>query len=175
MSVAWDSIVHGLEHGEPLPVDPSAHAAELRAAGASFVTLKRAGELRGCVGSLEAEDPLVVDVARNAFRAAFHDSRFARLTPSELAGLDLHVSVLSPLERLDVTSERELLGALRPGIDGIVIREGARRGTFLPAVWDSLPEPADFLRELRQKAGLPEDTWSAAFEVYRYTVRSVAG
>ena len=93
---------------------------------------------------------------------------------AELAGLALHVALLSPLERLAVASEAELLAALRPGIDGLVLRVGARRATFLPAVWEDLPEPAAFLRQLKRKAELAEEAWPPGAEVWRYTVRDVA-
>lgn len=170
-ALARASIEHGLERHVPLPVAVEdllpAHAAP----GASFVTLTRSGALRGCVGSLEAHRPLARDVAHNAFAAAFHDLRFAPLVRDELAELEVRVSVLGPLERLAPTSEAELLAALRPGVDGLVLAEGARRATFLPAVWDQLPEPRRFLEALRCKAGLPPDYWSGTLEVHRYDVR----
>jgi AmmeMemoRadiSam system protein A len=157
-------------HGaDPLEIDPEAHAPRLRAPGASFVTLRHEGELRGCVGRLEAVDPLVRDVARSAHRAACADVRFDRVLPHELAGLELKISVLSALEPLRVQSEADLLAALRPGVDGLVLREGVRGATFLPAVWDSLPAPEEFLRELLRKAGLPAGYWSPTMRLERYT------
>jgi AmmeMemoRadiSam system protein A len=162
--------VEGAAHGaDLLEIDPDAHAPRLRAPGASFVTLRREGELRGCVGRLEAVEPLVRDVARSAYRAACADTRFERVLPHELTGLELKISVLSPLEPLRVASEAELLAALRPGVDGLVLREGARGATFLPAVWESLSAPEDFLRELLRKAGLPERHWSPTLRFERYT------
>jgi AmmeMemoRadiSam system protein A len=116
----------------------------------------------------------VVDVARNAFGAAFADPRFPPLHAGEAAGLEVHLSILGPLERLDVACEAELLRALRPGVDGLVLRDGARRATFLPAVWESVSGPPAFVRELRRKAGLEPDHWSATLEVFRYTVESVS-
>ena len=162
--------VEGAAHGAPLlEVDPDEHAPRLRAPGASFVTLRHASELRGCVGRLEAVDPLVRDVARSAHRAACADTRFERVLPHELVSLELKISVLSPLEPLRVESEAELLSALRPGVDGLVLRDGARGATFLPAVWESLPAPEAFLRELLRKAGLPERYWSQTLRLERYT------
>lgn len=169
--VARASIAHGLREHVPLDVDARAHPAPLCEPGASFVTLRKGGELRGCTGSLEATRPLVCDVAHNAFRSAFGDPRFYPLRPEELEELDLHISVLSPLVSFPVASEAELLAALRPGIDGLVLREGARGATFLPAVWESLPDPADFLAHLRAKAGLPPGHWSATLRFERYTTR----
>ena len=174
LALARASIEHGLAEGRPLPVEPAAYEPELRRVAASFVTLERGGTLRGCIGTIEAHRPLVVDVAENAFAAAFRDPRFAPLLAAELAGLALHVALLSPLERLAVASEAELLAALRPGIDGLVLRVGARRATFLPAVWEDLPEPAAFLRQLKRKAELAEEAWPPGAEVWRYTVRDVA-
>ena len=162
--------VEGAAHGSDVPeVDPETHAPRLRAPGASFVTLRREGELRGCVGRLEAVDPLVRDVARSAHRAACADTRFERVLPHELAGLELKISVLSALEPMRVASEAALLAALRPGVDGLVLREGVRGATFLPAVWESLPAPEEFLRELLRKAGLPERYWSPTLRFERYT------
>jgi AmmeMemoRadiSam system protein A len=117
----------------------------------------------------------VVDVARNAFGAAFADPRFPRVGAGEASELEVHLSILGPLEPLAVTCEAELLRALRPGVDGLVLRDGACHATFLPAVWESLSTPHHFLCELRRKAGLAPDHWSATLEVFRYTVESVSG
>ena len=152
-------------------MDPAGFAAELRELRASFVTLERCGALRGCIGTIEAHRALVVDVAENAFAAAFSDPRFAPLARHELADLEVRVSLLSPLERLAAVSEAALLAQLRPGIDGLVLRVGATRATFLPAVWEDLPEPTAFLRALLRKAELPESDWPRGAELWRYTVR----
>jgi len=169
-AIAREAIAYALrEHVAP-ELDPELFPAALREPGASFVTLEIAGQLRGCTGSLEPTRPLVCDVARNAYRSAFEDPRFPMLRPEELPALDLHVSLLSALVPLPVTSERELLDALRPGVDGLVLREGARSATFLPAVWRSLPDPEAFLEHLRIKAGLPRGYWSEGLRFERYTV-----
>ena len=170
IDVAHDAIRHRLERNGPLAVDPARYPAPLREQRASFVTLRTDGELRGCTGHLEATQPLVADVARSAHQAAFADPRFPPLRAAELPGIEIHVSVLGPLEPLAVVSEDELLEALRPGEDGLVLREGARQATFLPAVWESLPEPRAFLTELMSKAGL--DGWSRRIECFRYGVES---
>ena len=173
LDVARQSIEWGLRTGQPLAVDPDAYPPELGKLRATFVTLRRNGELRGCVGGLVASRPLVADVARSAFGAAFRDNRFPPLEASELEQLEIHISILSPLEPLSAPDEKALLEAIRPGIDGIVVRDGARQGTFLPAVWESLPEPGAFWRELKRKAGLPLDTWSGRWEIFHYTVESL--
>ena len=172
LEVARRSVENGLRDARALVVDPSCYAAALGEQRATFVTLRKGGQLRGCIGTLEASAPLVVDVAENAYKAAFCDPRFEPLERDELPTLDIHLAVLSQLVSLQVRSERALLDAIRPGVDGLVLREGARRGTFLPAVWSQLPEPEDFLRELKRKAGLPTDRWSSQIEVERYTVES---
>lgn len=173
LAIARDSIEHGLREGTPLVVETDALPDALRAVRATFTTLRRDGALRGCVGSLDASKPLAADVADSAFRAAFRDPRFPPLRASELAGLALHVAVLGPLERIDVDSRDALLAALRPGRDGLVIEDGPHRGTFLPAVWDTLPRPADFLGALEEKAGLAVGHWSPSLRAWRYEVASV--
>ncbi|UCH53983.1 MAG: AmmeMemoRadiSam system protein A [Pseudomonadota bacterium] len=166
------SIASGLE-GERLAVRPDEFSAMLAAPAASFVTLRIGAELRGCIGTLEAERALIVDVVSNAYSSAFRDPRFAPVTRGEFDELDIHISVLSAPEPMSFGSEVELLAQLRPGIDGLVLEEGAYRGTFLPAVWEQLAEPHDFLRQLKRKAGLPVDYWSATLRVSRYTASSI--
>jgi len=172
LAIARDSIEHGLHEGEPLRLHPEDFDPLLAAPGAAFVTLQRGGSLRGCIGSLEAYRPLVTDVAENAFAAAFRDPRFPPLSPAELDDLDIQVSVLSPPEPLEFDSEADLLAKIRPGTDGLIIEDLGHRGTFLPSVWESLPEPELFWRHLKQKAGLPPDHWSPTLRVYRYTTES---
>ncbi len=174
LAVARASVAHGLAHARPLSVDAAALSPALRAAGASFVTLRaRGGALRGCIGSLEATRPLAADVAENAYRAAFHDPRFAPLAAGELPGLRIHLSILSAPEPLPATCEADLLARLRPGVDGLVLEDGFARATFLPDVWEQLPTPREFVRRLKQKAGLPSDHWSSTLRFQRYTARSI--
>lgn len=172
LRVARASIEHRLR-GEKLRVELTEYSEGLRDPGASFVTLMLRGELRGCVGSLEAKRPLVVDVAHNARAAAFDDPRFPALTPDEGGQLELHISVLSALEPIACEHEGDVIRALRPGVDGLVIEEGRLRATYLPTVWDSLPEPREFLRQLKRKAGLSPDHWSTRLRVRRYTIQTI--
>ena len=144
--------------------------AGLSANGAVFVTLLKDGELRGCIGSLEARRPLVEDVSQHAWDAAFNDPRFAPLQAEELEGLTLHLSRLAQPELLDVASEPELVDRLRPGIDGLILEEGRRRATYLPQVWTQIPDAARFVRFLKRKGGWPERYWSPAMRVWRYEV-----
>jgi AmmeMemoRadiSam system protein A len=168
LRLARSSIEHGLEHGEPLPVNCDELHQALTQPAATFTTLRLAGNLRGCCGTLEAAFPLAADVARSAFQAAFRDSRFNPVEETELQKLKLEVSVLSSLEPIPVTDEADLLSQLQPGTDGLVIVEGGRRATFLPKVWESLPEPRRFVAQLKAKCGLPRDYWSERLEFLRY-------
>ncbi len=172
LELAEASIRHGLEHGRPLSPAPEDYPAVPTTPGACFVTLHSHGELRGCIGSLQAHQPLLDDVAYNAFAAAFSDPRFPPLRESELPGLEIHLSLLSEATPIDFLSEEDLLQQLRPGEDGLVLEEGRRRGTFLPSVWEQLPTNELFLRHLKQKAGLPPDYWSDTLKVSRYTTES---
>ncbi len=138
--------------------------------GASFVTLTLQGELRGCIGTLEAHRPLGVDVRENAVAAAFHDPRFMPLSVAEFDAIRVEVSLLSPSEPLIVTSEQDALASLRPGVDGVVFEYGHYRSTFLPQVWEQLPSPAEFLAHLKRKAGLSMDFWADQVRLSRYTV-----
>ena len=135
------------------------------------MTLTRASQLRGCIGSLEAKRALHLDVRENALGAAFRDPRFRPLTREEWSDTFVEVSLLSALEPLPVDSEPDLLRALRPGIDGLVLEFGHHRSTFLPQVWEQLPNPTSFLTQLRRKAGLPPDFWESGMRISRYTVR----
>lgn len=138
--------------------------------GASFVTLTRQGELRGCIGTLEAHRPLGMDVWENAVAAAFRDPRFTPLTVAEFEEIRVEVSLLSPAEVLAVESEADALAALRPNVDGVVFEYGHCRSTFLPQVWAQLPEPAEFMAHLKRKAGLAADFWADQVRLSRYTV-----
>jgi AmmeMemoRadiSam system protein A len=172
LEVARASISYGLMHDRSQPVDPADYPAALRAPRAAFVTLNRHGQLRGCIGHLEASQALVRDVADNAYAAAFRDPRFPPVTAAELEDLEVHISVLSPPEPLPVASETELLEQMRPGIDGLILEEGRHRGTFLPSVWESLPAPEQFLAHLKLKAGLSPGYWSDGIRVARYTTEA---
>ncbi len=153
---------------------PAVEADWLARPGASFVTLKIDGELRGCIGSLEAHRPLAEDVRCNALAAAFRDPRFPSLEAGELPRVRLEVSVLSDLEPVPEVDEADLISRLRPGIDGLVLEHEGHRGTFLPAVWRQLPRPELFLRHLKRKAGLEADFWAPDVRISRYTVQSWA-
>ncbi|MCZ6467008.1 MAG: AmmeMemoRadiSam system protein A, partial [Alphaproteobacteria bacterium] len=150
------------------------HHDDLNKNGASFVTLKRDGKLRGCLGTYTAHRPLVVDVVKNGFGAAFKDPRFSRLVHDDLEGLILSVSVLSVPSRMTFTDEADLIRQLRPGTDGLIIQDGERRALFLPAVWTSVPKPRAFLGHLKVKAKLGADHWSAGFRAWRFIAAEIS-
>lgn len=168
IQIAKDSIAYGLEHGQALPINSQDYAPELQVQRATFVTLEIKHQLRGCIGMLEAVRPLVMDIAENAFAAAFRDPRFSPVSTQENALLEIHLSILSPSEPMSFYSEQDLIRQLRPGIDGLIMQEGSQRGTFLPSVWESLAEPEAFLQHLKQKSGLASDYWSDSLKVSRY-------
>lgn len=170
LDTARSSIEFGVAEGRPHTVEAKSFPEPLRPHRATFVTLRRPdGGLRGCMGTSVAARPLVEDVCRNAYSAAFMDPRFAPVGGDEVEGLDLQISVLSPLEQMQVTSTADLLAAVRPGVDGLLIEEGSRRGTLLPSVWEVLPDPVVFLSELWAKAGMSPGHWAPTLRVFRYT------
>jgi AmmeMemoRadiSam system protein A len=148
------------------PTDPA-----LAQPGATFVTLTENGRLRGCIGSLEARRPLGEDVLANARAAAFSDTRFAPLGRDEFKQVRVEVSLLSAAQAMSFSDEEDALRQLRPAIDGVILEAGLRRATFLPQVWESLPEPRQFLAELKYKAGLPAGYWNDNVKLYRYEVQ----
>jgi hypothetical protein len=172
LALARASIRAGLG-GERLRVAVEEFAPALAEQRASFVTLNLSGRLRGCMGTLEARRALVLEVVEMAHAAAYRDPRFPPLGVEEFDRIELHISVLSRPEPVAFASEAELLGQLRPGIDGLILSERHARGTFLPSVWEQLPEPREFVARLKQKAGLSRDHWSDAIRVERYTTESI--
>ena len=169
LDIAARSIRHGLDHGKACDVDPGHLPPALGELRPSFVTLKSDGRLRGCIGSLEAIRPLAADVAHNAHGAAFTDPRFPPVGEDEVEGLRIRISVLSPAVPMQAESQADLVASLRPGVDGLVIRDGDKRATFLPSVWKGIPEPERFVRTLTEKAGWPAGHWSDTVRAWRYT------
>ena len=172
IQLAKDSIQHGLQHGKPAPVDSDKYDSLLKQPRASFVTLQIAGQLRGCIGSLQASRPLIEDVSHNAFAAAFRDPRFPPLQADEYDDLEYHVSILGLPEPMAFKSEEDLISQLRVGVDGLILEDLGHRGTFLPSVWESLPKPKQFWQHLKAKAGLSQDHWSDTLKVSRYTTQA---
>lgn len=168
LQIAKGSILHGLHTGKPLAPATETLPAEMTEPGACFVTLNKAGRLRGCIGSPEAWRPLAIDVAENAFRSAFKDPRFAPLKIDEVDALDIHLSVLSPAVAFPFKDEADLIATLKVGEDGLIIEDQGRRALFLPSVWSQLPDPAQFLLHLKTKAGMPASHWSDSFKAWRF-------
>lgn len=166
LKVARNAIAqHFDQSGETFPDEKWLHAP-----GATFVTLTQHGQLRGCIGTLEAHRPLGEDVRQNAIAAAFHDKRFEPLKESELAHTRVEISLLSPQQPLTFDSEADALAKLRPGVDGVVLVYRHQRSTFLPQVWEQLPHPQQFMAHLKRKAGLADNFWSPEVKLFRYTV-----
>jgi len=166
LDVARGAIESALQGGTA-PV--AREAAFLSSRIANFVTLRRHGALRGCIGALDPEQELRINLPRNARAAAFDDPRFTPLSYSELDGLRIEVSLLTPAEPIEADTESDVLAALRPGVDGVILEAGAHRATFLPQVWDQIGTATEFLRQLKLKAGLYPDAWSAQMRVARYS------
>lgn len=159
--------------GEALPqINLSALPTSLQMDGASFVTLTKGGQLRGCIGALEAYQPLARDVQEHAMAAALQDYRFPNVRPEELASIDVEVSILTPRSPLVYDGPEDLVAKLRPGVDGVVLQDGIRKATFLPQVWDQLPHPEQFLSQLSLKMGSPADVWrKKPLKVFTYQVQ----
>jgi AmmeMemoRadiSam system protein B/AmmeMemoRadiSam system protein A len=172
LDLAARAIDHEVRTGDPYPLADAEVPDPVRSPGASFVTLQHGDKLLGCIGSLEPRRALWRDVAHNARAAAFDDPRFPPLGKDDLPGLSVEVSLLSPLEAIPALSLEALANDLRPGTDGLLLAGGGRRATFLPDVWDKIPEPADFVRELVRKARWNEP-WLADAKAWRYTTRSI--
>ncbi|WP_455207107.1 AmmeMemoRadiSam system protein A [Kaarinaea lacus] len=175
-AVAKASIRYSLEQGSDARYERiiklEDYSRELQEQRATFVTLHINDELRGCIGTLEAHHPLVIDVAHNARAAAFEDPRFDPLSKSEFDRLQVHISILGIPEPMSFSSEQDLIQQLRPGLDGLILSAAGRRGTFLPSVWESLATPEEFLSHLKLKAGLPTSFWSDNVKIERYTTES---
>ena len=172
LTIARDSIRHGLLNSSSLQIAAEEMPEALRVQRGVFVTLTIANKLRGCIGNMAATDPLALSVSDAAFGAAFRDPRFEPLDAEELPRTRIEIAILSPSEALAVDSRDQLLEQLVPGVDGLVLRDGRHRATFLPKVWEQLPVADAFLEQLLHKAGLPGDHWSETLCFERYYATS---
>ena len=136
--------------------------------GACFVTLEKFGELRGCIGSIIAHQPLITDLVQHAKDAAFNDYRFNPLTEDELKDIKISVSILTEPRKIEFSDEEDLLNKMVPNIDGIIIKDGQYQAVYLPVVWEQLPDKKEFLNSLKMKAGLSPAHFSKTFEAYRF-------
>lgn len=171
LHLAREAMEHGVR-GKKLPsLDNSTITPHLSEYGASFVTLSIHGELRGCIGALEAHQPLVDDVREHAIAAALEDPRFRPVDETELDRIKIEVSRLTAPHPLDYSSSADLLTKLRPHVDGVIIKNDYRRATFLPQVWEQIPDPEDFLDHLCAKMGAKPNLWlTTKLQVYVYQV-----
>ena len=171
LKIARESIVKAVKGKTKINLDLSTLPVQLQEDGASFVTLTKAGRLRGCIGTLEAYQALAWDVQEHAIAAALEDYRFPTLTPQELDETSIEISRLTQPEDFEYQSTDELLKGLHPGIDGVILKDGFQRATFLPQVWKNLPDPADFLSQLCMKMGSAPNLWhKRLLEVKTYQV-----
>ncbi len=171
LRLAREALELGVRGQKLPPLDWASLPPRLREPGATFVTLTRDGRLRGCVGALEATQPLAEDVREHAIAAALYDYRFPPVTPDELPDIRLEVSYLTPLEPLRYSRPEDLPRLLRPGVDGVVLSDGLHKATFLPQVWDQLPDPEEFLSHLCLKMGAAPDLWRRRpLQVWTYQV-----
>ncbi len=154
--------------------DTAGFGENMRAPAAVFVTLTRNGDLRGCIGSLQATRPLAEAVARSAFDAALRDPRFAPVRGEELEQLDIEISVLSEMQPIEAESREALLAQLEPGVDGLLLDDRGYRATFLPQVWEKMRDADEFLDQLMLKAGLGARHWSSSIRLHRYHTLSFA-
>lgn len=174
LKLAVSSIKHGFEHEKPLTIDLKEFPKELREKGAVFITLEKEGQLRGCIGSPLARHPLVEDVVENAYKAAFHDSRFEPLSEEEInENLTLSVSLLTEPIPMSFENEKDVLQKLRPGIDGVIFEDKGHKSLYLPSVWKQLPEPNLFLNHLKEKAGFSTHYWSSTVKISRFTSHTI--
>ena len=170
---AAQSIGYAVKHGKPPVVQTDSFPEALRESRATFVTLTKHGQLRGCIGTLQAHQPLIADIVENAYKAALKDPRFPPLQEGETDGLEVSISLLSPFAAMSFADEPDLLRQIRPKVDGLVIADAGRRSVFLPQVWEQIPDRNEFLARLKQKAGLKADHWSGTFQAWHFTATSL--
>lgn len=174
LDLAEAAIVDGLLGRPPAAPPATALPIGLKEPRGVFVTLTVDGELNGCIGRIQAVEPLGHGAARHAWSAAFADPRLPPLRRADYQRLTIEISVLSPMAPIAATTRHDLLSQLRPGVDGLVIAAGPRQGVFLPAVWDQLSEPATFLDHLQLKAGLPPGGWPPDMQAWRFTAAKLS-
>ena len=159
LALARESLEAAVRGTPSPPVNTAGLTPALLEVGTCFVTLTQYGELRGCIGGLKAEQPLFESVRERAAQAALRDYRFPPVTPGEAAEIEIEISVLTPPQPLPYNSPEELPRLLHPPVDGVILSQGVRRATFLPQVWERVPDPSRFLSMLCDKLGVPTDTW----------------
>ena len=174
LSVARTAITASVQK-KPLPeIDLAAQTPILREDGVCFVTLMKKGILRGCIGALEPYQPLILDVQQHAVAAAMHDYRFPNLRFKELTEIQIEISRLTPIQPIDYENVNELVSSLKPNVDGVLIKSDNRKATFLPQVWEKIPDPEQFLSQLCMKIGANPDLWrTQPIDVYIYQIEKI--
>ncbi|KAA0285219.1 MAG: AmmeMemoRadiSam system protein A [Chloroflexi bacterium] len=171
LRLAREAIEYAVRGKKLQPLDPGSLTPPLLEKGASFVTLTIRGDLRGCIGTLEAYQPLAEDVREHAISAAMDDPRFPPVTESELSGIHIEVSRLTTPQELEYSTGEDLMRKLRPHIDGVILKHGFHKATFLPQVWEKIPDPQEFLDQLCYKMGERSNLWrNTRLQVYTYQV-----
>jgi hypothetical protein len=172
LQIAREALTLSVQGRALPPLDLANLPQPLQKDGASFVTLTEGGQLRGCIGALEAYQPLALDVQEHAMAAALQDYRFPQVRPDELGRIEIEISVLTPRTELDYETPEDLIQKLRPNVDGVVLQDSFRKATFLPQVWEQLPQPEPFLAHLCQKMGAASDLWQKKhLTVFTYQVQ----
>lgn len=173
LTLLWKVLDKALNGGGfQLPDKPSED--ELLTPAACFVTLLHNGKLRGCIGSLEASEPLWINACESTYSSGFKDRRFPTLTQEDRAGLSLEVSVLSPFIPMNNKGELALISALKPGVDGLLLEDKTHRAVFLPSVWHTLSTPERFVSELKRKGRWPSTYWSEDIVIHRFTTEVIS-
>lgn len=174
LRAARKTLESGLRRGKAPEIDLASFATPLHGEAASFVTLKKNGALRGCIGSYAPRRAMIADVVANAYAAGFSDPRFAPLTAGELPELELSVSLLSTPRRMLASSEQDLVSRLQPDRDGLILDGGGKRSIFLPSVWEDIPDPADFVTALKRKGGFAPGEWPESMTAWTYSAEVFA-
>lgn len=173
LRTARHAIQYGLTYRKTPHLELNSYSEALQQPGASFVTLKETNKLRGCIGTLFPHQALIQDIAEHAFAAAFEDPRFAPVNSIEEPIIHISVSILSKPEQMSFDSEKSLLDQLNPGKDGLILEYDGHKATYLPSVWEQLPTPEQFLKQLKLKAGLAQDFWNDKLKISRYTASTI--
>ncbi len=171
--IAAQTVAYSIKNAHPPSLDITSFPKELQEKRATFVTLNKNGNLRGCIGTVQAYQALIADVVENAFKAAMKDPRFSPIELEEASELKISISLLSPVEKMFFSDAADFINQLRPKVDGLVISDQGKRSLFLPQVWDKIPEKLEFVRQLKQKAGLPSNYWGDTLQAWRFTAISV--
>ena len=168
LGLARQAIAYGMRHHQNMPVEEADYDPLFSNHACCFVTLKKQDKLRGCIGALQPYQSLLKDIVEHAYGAAFRDHRFQPVTEDELSELTISISVLTPQLEIFANTEQALFEQLEVGKDGLTIEEGFNKATFLPAVWEQLPDKKTFLTHLKRKAGMPDSHWSSSLQFYKY-------